>query len=77
MLLQAGVRILYYAAVCDACTQGERITHAIVESKAGRQAFAGTVFIDATGDGDLAALAGCRYSLGKAPGGPAAGFPHA
>lgn len=69
MLLQAGVRILYYSTVCDARTQGERITHAIVESKAGRQAFAGTVFIDATGDGDLSALAGCRYALGKASGG--------
>ena len=65
MLIHSGVHILYYSTVCGAQVEGDRITHVIVESKAGRQAIAGSVFVDATGDGDLSALAGCRYAMGK------------
>jgi hypothetical protein len=36
----------------------------ITESKSGRQAWRAKVFIDTTGDGDLAAQAGCRFDLG-------------
>jgi hypothetical protein len=42
-----------------------RLTCAIAESKSGREAFAGKVFIDCTGDGDLGALAGCRFQVGQ------------
>ncbi len=44
-----------------------RLTHAIIENKSGRQAIAAKVFIDATGDGDLAARAGCGFDLGIGP----------
>jgi hypothetical protein len=50
------------AAVCDA---GRRIKLAITESKSGRQAWGAKVFIDATGDGDLAAQAGCQFDYGQ------------
>ena len=65
MLLDAGVNILYHTQVAGAVRDGRRLTHALMESKAGRQAAAGDVFIDATGDGDLSALAGCRFSIGN------------
>jgi hypothetical protein len=37
---------------------------AVTESKSGRQAWAAATFVDATGDGDLAAQAGCGYDVG-------------
>jgi len=41
-----------------------RMTAIFTESKSGRQAWAAPVFIDATGDGDVGALAGCRWQFG-------------
>jgi hypothetical protein len=41
-----------------------RLTHVITESKSGREAFVGKVFVDCTGDGDLGALAGCGCDFG-------------
>jgi hypothetical protein len=38
----------------------------VTESKSGRQAWGGKVFIDTTGDGDLADRAGCASDLGRA-----------
>jgi hypothetical protein len=37
---------------------------AITESKSGRRAWAADVFVDTTGDGDLAAQAGCGFDVG-------------
>ena len=37
----------------------------ITDSKSGAQAWRAKAFVDATGDGDLAALAGCGFELGK------------
>jgi hypothetical protein len=45
--------------------ESRRLKLAVTESKSGRQAWAGKVFVDATGDGDLAAHAGCRFDLGR------------
>ena len=65
MIREAGVRPLYQSRVVSAVKdESNRLTHAIVENKSGRQAFAAKVFVDATGDGDLSAQAGCNYSLG-------------
>jgi hypothetical protein len=43
---------------------GARVTTAITESRSGRQAWRAKVFIDTTGDGNLAALAGCQFDYG-------------
>ncbi|MBN1911612.1 MAG: FAD-dependent oxidoreductase [Pirellulales bacterium] len=64
LCLDAGVRPLYLSRVVDAVKDGRRVTHAIVENKSGRQALAAGAFIDATGDGDLAARAGCGFDWG-------------
>ena len=41
-----------------------RINALFVETKAGRQAIRAEIFIDCSGDGDLAAWAGARYEVG-------------
>lgn len=65
LLAEAGIRVLLHSRVVSAQINSEnRLTHAIVESKSGRQAWSANVFIDASGDGDLAARAGCRFDIG-------------
>jgi hypothetical protein len=43
---------------------GKRICGVVTESKSGRQAWRADVVIDATGDGDVGALAGCSFEVG-------------
>ncbi|HEX7009418.1 MAG TPA: FAD-dependent oxidoreductase [Phycisphaeraceae bacterium] len=75
MCEEAGVRVRLHTRVVAAYQQGGRLTHIVTESKSGREAFAANCFIDCTGDGDLAALAGCEYEIGRidqdSPGTPA------
>ncbi len=61
---EAGVEIQLHTRVCAARRDGQRLTHVITESKSGREAVPGKVFIDCTGDGDLGAAAGCGFDLG-------------
>ena len=61
---EAGVAVWLHTRVAAAVKSGGRLTHVITESKSGREAVAGKAFIDATGDGDLGALAGCGFDLG-------------
>ncbi len=68
MCQEATVLIQYHTRVCGAVVDRasqHRLTHVIAESKSGREAFAGKVFIDCTGDGDLGALSGCRFAFGE------------
>jgi ribulose 1,5-bisphosphate synthetase/thiazole synthase len=46
---------------------GSTVQGAVFESKSGRQAILSTVVVDATGDGDVFAAAGCRYATMKYP----------
>lgn len=65
MCAEAGVDILLHTRVAASIkSSSDRITHIITESKSGREAWSAKVFIDATGDGDLAALSGCGFDLG-------------
>ena len=61
---EAGVQVRYHTCAASTVKAGGRLTHVITESKSGREAVAGKVFVDATGDGDLGALAGCGFDLG-------------
>ena len=65
MLAEAGVRVLYYTQVTGCEKEGNCITKVITHSKAGKVAFTAKQFVDATGDGDLSALAGCSFEMGK------------
>lgn len=61
----AGVDIQLHTRVVETCKdKNDRLTHIITESKSGREAWSGKIFVDATGDGDLAALAGCTFDYG-------------
>lgn len=64
LCLEAGVAIQLHTRVVSAQVGGRRLESIITESKSGRQAWRANVYIDCTGDGDLGALAGCRYDLG-------------
>jgi hypothetical protein len=66
MCLEAGVRVsLHTRAVAAVCDDAKRLKFVIAESKSGRQAWAAKTFVDATGDGDLAAQAGCGFDYGN------------
>ncbi len=66
MCREAGVAIQFHTRVVAAEVDlSGRLSSVITESKSGRQAWQSKVFIDCTGDGDLAALAGCKFSLGR------------
>ena len=66
MCVEAGVIVRLHTRVCAAARdQDNRLAVLITESKSGREAWAGQVFIDATGDGDLAEQAGCGFEVGR------------
>lgn len=69
LLLSAGVEILFHALAAGVVMDGPRRVRALlVETKSGRQAIVGRAFVDASGDGDLAAWAGAPYALGDGQG---------
>jgi hypothetical protein len=58
MVLDAGVDLRFHRWAVGVVRDGGRITHVLFESKAGREAVACGMVIDATGDADIAVLAG-------------------
>jgi hypothetical protein len=59
------VDVLFHALGAGVAMHDEtRINALFVETKAGRQAIRASIFIDCSGDGDLAAWAGARYEVG-------------
>lgn len=58
---EAGVKILHHVWVCGAVVEEGRVRAILLESKAGRLAVEGRVFVDATGDGDVFAAAGAGF----------------
>lgn len=69
LMLAAGVEILFHALAAGVVMDGERrVTALLVETKSGRRAVTGRTFVDASGDGDLAAWAGAPYELGDGQG---------
>ncbi len=61
MCLDAGVEMLHHVWVAGAVKDDNRVRGAIIETKLGTQAILARVVIDATGDGDLFAAAGCEF----------------
>src|SRR5438874_2159363 len=65
LLASHNVDILFHALGAGVVMHDERRINALmVETKAGRQAVRADIFIDCSGDGDLAAWAGARYEVG-------------
>jgi len=61
MLCEAGVELMLHTTFSDALAEDRNVTAVIVESKSGRQAIRAAVYVDATGDGDVAARAGAHF----------------
>lgn len=69
LLLDAGVKILFHSLGAGVLMGTERqIDTLFIETKSGRRAVRGRVFVDGSGDGDLAAWAGAPYELGDGAG---------
>mgnify|MGYP002630786921 CR=1 FL=1 len=65
LCVEAGVRIQLHTRLVGAVTdKSNRVVAVVTESKSGRQAWLAERFIDCSGDGDLAAHAGCRFDVG-------------
>jgi hypothetical protein len=69
LLAEHEVDILFHALGAGVAMQDEtRVNALFVETKAGRQAIRADIFIDCSGDGDLAAWAGAPYEVGDGHG---------
>jgi glycine/D-amino acid oxidase-like deaminating enzyme len=64
LVLGAGAHLLLHSLITDVIVEGNEIRGLITESKSGRHAIMGKIFIDATGDADIAARAAAPYNLG-------------
>lgn len=65
MVEQAGVRLLLHSHLVGAKGAAGHVQEAVTAGKSGLQGIAAKVFVDASGDADLAALAGARFELGR------------
>jgi FAD dependent oxidoreductase len=64
MAQEAGVALRMHSWFSRALVERGRVRAVVVETKEGRQAVEGRVFVDATGDGDLYASAGAPHAKG-------------
>lgn len=66
MLVEAGVNLRLFTRIVGAIPdEKNRLAAVVTESKSGREVWTAKSFIDATGDGDLAAQAGCGFDFGR------------
>ncbi|GAG58629.1 unnamed protein product [marine sediment metagenome] len=63
MLQNANVGLLFYTFAASAIVHEGAIKAVIIENKSGRQAIEAKVYIDTTGDGDIAAYSGCPFVI--------------
>ena len=62
---EANVTVLFHSTLCDTNVANKKIKSVRVTSKLGMLEFYGTNFIDASGDANLAASAGCPFTIGR------------
>lgn len=65
LVLDAGAQLLYYSRVAGCETDGKQIKQLLICTEAGNYTAAAKVYIDATGSGHLAGLAGCTFEWGE------------
>ena len=63
LVLSHGITPFLNTFFCASHTEGDRIRAIIVEDKSGRRAIGARYFVDASGDGDLAARSGADFEL--------------
>ncbi len=62
---ESGADFLVNAPLCDAVMENGKITAVVVNTPTGLAAYRGKCFVDSTGDGMLAFLAGAPFSMGR------------
>ncbi len=67
MLAESGAALRYFTRIVDVVGDG-RIEAVVISTHAGLKAVTGKVFIEATGDGDVAAWGGADFEVGDADG---------
>ncbi len=67
MLKEAGADIFLHSPICDVIKEENCVLGVVTQTKSGRLAYMGRYIVDATGDGDVAALAGVPYVVGVGP----------
>lgn len=65
LLRQAGVTVSFFTRVAGCEMDGRNIKRLLLASEAGNYEASAKYYIDATGNGNLAALAGCRFEWGE------------
>jgi hypothetical protein len=68
LLREAGATLLLHTFIAGVHKEGSAVRGLLVENKSGRQAILGTIVVDATGDGDVAAAAGAPFAQAKKTG---------
>lgn len=65
MAQESGVSFLFQSYVTKVCREGAKIRSITVSNVSGEEELFADCFIDATGDANIAYLAGCEYKLGR------------
>jgi len=65
MLEEAGVEILLHSSAIDVRMDGDRISGIVLYNKSGISQLEAKVYVDATGDGDIAYMAGVPWEKGN------------
>lgn len=65
LMEEYGIQYRLHSAVTDVIKTGDRVTGVVCDGKYGRSVFYGKVFIDASGDGDVAFRAGAKVMMGR------------
>ena len=65
MCREAGVEVLLHVEAVDTTVEDGKLTSVTLYGKCNRITVTADVFVDCTGDGDVACLAGCSYGLGR------------
>lgn len=63
-VLASGAELLFHTFADRVLTDGDRIDGIVISNKSGRSVVQAKLYIDATGDADLAALAGVPFQIG-------------
>jgi hypothetical protein len=68
MVLEAGVDVLLHTFSSGVLAEDGEVKAVLVDSKSGRAAVVGKIYVDCTGDGDIAAWAGAPFEVGDRQG---------
>ncbi len=70
LMEEYGVRVLFNTFLCEAETENGEVKAVVVSNKSGLSAYKAKVYVDGSGDGDLAVMAGASYEFGENGGEP-------